>query len=246
MANATRQLTRRAAAAIERLRKRAQLSREQHESANRLDPEAVRFFSRHYRPAAVGLVGTNDAVGRAIREAQKDITADGQPSLWSHCFLLGDIRTDRRGPNGALSRSVYILESDLHADRSGLQLRNGAQENWVGKWCVERVEHAAVLRFPTTLRQRRLILATALQLAGEQLLYPVAELLGTWLAIGRQRRWQANPLLSPHALYCSSFVRHCYREAGYDPFAADVALSNTAPEDIARAGVQSGTLVRLR
>jgi hypothetical protein len=145
-----------------------------------------------------------------------------------------------------LSRSVYLFESDLHADRSGLQLRNGAQENWVGKWCVERVEHAAVLHLPTTLRQRRFIIATALPLAGEQLLYPVAELIGTWLAIGRQRRWQANPLLSPHALYCSSFVRHCLREAGYDPFAADIALSNTAPEDIARAGVESGTPVRLR
>jgi len=86
----------------------------------------------------------------------------------------------------------------------------------------------------------------ALQLAGEQVLYPVAELIGAWLAIGRQRRWQANPLFSPHALYCSSFIRHCYREASYDPFAADVALSNTAPEDIARAGVESGTMVRLR
>ena len=73
------------AQAVERLRQRAQLLRERHERANRLDPEAVRFFSRHYRPAAIGLVGTDDAIGRAIREAQKDITGDGKPSLWSHC-----------------------------------------------------------------------------------------------------------------------------------------------------------------
>jgi hypothetical protein len=232
--------------AIERLRKRARLLRERRERASRLDPEALQFFSRHYRPAAIGLVGTDDPVGRAIRDAQKRITGDGRASLWSHCFLLGDIRFDRRGPNGALSRSVYILESDLHAGRGAPQIRNGAQENWVGKWCVGRVEHAAVLRFPITACQRRLIVATALQLAGEQLLYPVADLLGTWLAITHHRQWQANPLLSPHALYCSSFVRHCYREAGFDPFATDVALSNTAPEDIARAGDESGTLVRLR
>ena len=232
--------------AIERLRKRAQMLRERHERANRLDPEAVRFFSRHYRPAAIGLVGTDDPVGRAIRDAQKRITADGQPSLWSHCFVLGDIRFDRRGPLGALSRSVYILESDLHAGRGAPQIRNGAQENWVGKWCVGRVEHAAVMHFRVTARQRRLIVATALQLAGDQLLYPVADLLGTWLAIMHHRQWQANPLLSPHALYCSSFVRHCYREAGYDPFATDVALSNTAHEDIARAGLDSGAMVRLR
>jgi hypothetical protein len=236
----------RPAQAIERLRERARQRREQHERANRLDPEMVRFFSRHYRPAAIGLVGTSDPVGRAIREAQKNITSDGGPSLWSHCFVLGDIRTDRRGPDRSLSRSVYILESDLHADRSGLQLRNGAQENWVGKWCIERAEHAAVMHFRTTARQRRLVVATALQLAGEQLLYPVAELLGTWLAITRHRQWQASPLFSPHALYCSSFVRHCYREAGCDFFAADVALSNTAAENVARAGIESGTLVRLR
>ena len=236
----------RAAQAIEHLRERARLRREKHERANRLDPALVRFFSRHYRPAAIGLVGTSDPVGHAIRDAQKAITSDGGPSLWSHCFLLGDIRTDRRGRNGALSRSVYVIESDLYAGRSGLQLRNGAQENWVGKWCVERVEHAAVLHFRTTERQRRLIVATALQLAGEQLLYPLAELLGTWLAIARDRRWMPNPLLDPHALYCSAFVRHCYREAGCDPFDPDIALSNTAPEDIARAGMESGTMVRLR
>jgi hypothetical protein len=239
-------LRRQTSEAVGKLRRRAESLREEHERANRLDPEAVRFFGRQYRPAAIGLVGTTDPVGRAIREAQKDITGDGQPSNWSHCFLLGDVRIDRRGPNGALSRSVYILESDLHVGRSMLQLRNGAQENWVGKWCLERVEHAAVVHLRLTPRQRRIVLATALQLAGEQLLYPVGELVGTWLAIVRQRRWQANPLLSPHALYCSSFIRHCYREAGYDPFAADVELSNTAPEDIARAGAVSGKLVRLR
>lgn len=82
---------------IERLRKHAQLLRERHKRANRLDPEAVKFFSRHYRPAAIGLVGTDDPVGRAIREAQKRITDDGKPSLWSHCFVLGDIRTDQIG-----------------------------------------------------------------------------------------------------------------------------------------------------
>jgi hypothetical protein len=240
------QLKQRAAQAIEGLRKRARLLREENERAKQLDPELVRFFSRHYRPAAIGLVGTSDPVGRAIRKAQRTITRNGQPSLWSHCFLLGDIRTDRRGRNGALSRSIYIIESDLHADRSALQLRNGAQENWVGKWCVERVEHAAVLHFPATLRQRRLIIATALQLAGDQLLYPVAGLLGTWMAIVGHCRWLANPLFSPHALYCSAFVRHCYREAGCDFSGSHAALSNTAPEDLARAGIKSGTLVRLR
>lgn len=232
--------------AFEQLRQRVLARRELRERAHRLDPEAVRFFRRHHQPAAIGLVGTSDPIGHAIRDAQKRITGDGQPSLWSHCFLLGDIRFDRHGPQGALRRSVYILESDLHAGRGAPQIRNGAQENWVGKWCVERVEHAAVLRFPTTARQQQLILATALHLAGEQLFYPVAELIGTWLAMVKNRRWLPNPLLSPNALYCSAFVRHCYREAGYDPFATDVALSNTAPEDIARAGVESGTLVRLR
>ena len=99
----------------------------------------LEFFTEHYKPGAIGIVGTKLTLGMAIREAQKTITPDGKPSLWSHCFIFGDMRLDRRGPGGKMSRSPYIFESDLKVNAFKPQLRNGAQENWIGMHCRERV-----------------------------------------------------------------------------------------------------------
>jgi UDP-2,3-diacylglucosamine pyrophosphatase LpxH len=209
-----------------------------------VQPMLLEFFTKKHKPALIGIVGTRDAVGLAIREAQRAVTRDGAPSLWSHCFILGDFRLDRRGPDSAVSRSPYLFESDLHVQIIQPQIRNGAQENWIGKWCKDTVEHAALIDFNLTSEQTEAVLATALQLADEQtaVLYPIQELLGTWVAIITGRQWLPNPLNDPHAMYCSSFVRHCYIEAGRDFLDQSVSVSNTTPEDIARAAVDAGAL----
>jgi len=200
------------------------------------------FFSKNYKAGLIGLVGTNDVIGMAIREAQSLITKDGKPSLWSHCFILGDLRLDRRGPGNTKSRSPYIFESDLKVNLFKPQLRNGAQENWIGKWCREGVENAAVIDFGLSDNEKDNALATALQLVDEQVLYPIQELLGTWLAIITKKQWLLNPLNDPHAMYCSAFVRHCYKEAGKDFLGHEISISNTTPEDIARAGIEAGAI----
>ncbi len=46
----------------------------------------------------------------------------------------------------------------------------------------------------------------------------------------------------PHAMYCSAFVRYCYREAGKDFIGPEVSVSITTPEDIAQAGIKAGTI----
>jgi UDP-2,3-diacylglucosamine pyrophosphatase LpxH len=205
----------------------------------------LKFFSDHYKPGLIGLVGTCDMIGIAIREAQRLVTKDGSGSLWSHAFILGDMRFDRRGPQQAVTRTPYLFESDLRVQVTQPQIRNGAQENWVGKWCKDIVENAAVIDFLLSPEQTQLVLATALQLADEQeaALYPVKELIGTWIAIIMRRMWLPNPFDDPRAMYCSSFVRHCYRESGRDFLDASVSVSNTTPEDIARAGLAAGALV---
>jgi len=195
------------------------------------------FFTEHYKPGSIGLVGTKDVIGLSIREAQKKVTADGQASLWSHCFIFGELRLDRRGHGDTLSKSPYIFESDLHINLLKPQLRNGAQESWIGKWCKETVENAAVIDFRLSEDEKNLVLANALQLIDEQILYPIQELLGTWFSIITKKQWQPNPLDDPHAMYCSAFVRYCYKEAGKDFLHNDVSLSNTTPEDIAQAGI---------
>lgn len=90
------------------------------------------------------------------------------------------------------------------------------------------------------------VLASALQLVDEQVLYPIQELLGTWLAIVTNRQWQENPLNDPHAMYCSAFVRYCYKDAAKDFLGGDISVSNTTPEDIGRAGAQSGSIAVYR
>jgi hypothetical protein len=204
-----------------------------------LNPRLLDFFTSNYKPGSIGVIGTKETVGMAIREAESAVTADGSPSLWSHCFILGELRLDRRGKGGTKSKSPYLFESDLHIDLFKSQLRNGAQENWIGKHCRERVENAAVIDFGLSEDQKENVLAIALQLVDEQVLYPIHELLGTWWAIIAKKQWLPNPLDDPHAMYCSAFTRYCYKEAGRDFLGHEISVSNTTPEDIARAGINA-------
>ena len=208
-----------------------------------LNTNLLEFFTEHYKPGIIGLVGTRDTIGLAIREAQRGVTVDSKASLWSHCFIFGELRLDRRGPEGTKSQSLHIFESDLEVNLSKAQLRNGAQENWIGKWCKKTVENAAVIDFGLSGDQENDVLATALQLIDEQVLYPIQELLGTWLAIITKKQWLPNPLDDPHAMYCSAFVRYCYKEAGRDFLGQEVSISNTTPEDIAQAGIKAGRMI---
>ena len=198
----------------------------------------LNFFTEHHKPGTIGLVGSNDPIGQAVREAQRAVTGNKKPSLWSHSFILGELRLDRRGPRNARSESPYIFESDLKIKLFKPQLRNGAQENWIGKWCGTTVENAALIDFGLSEDEKDDVLATALQLVDEQVLYPIQELLGTWWAIIARRQWLENPFNDPHAMYCSSFVRHCYQEAGRDFLGTEISVSNTTPEDIARGGTE--------
>lgn len=209
-----------------------------------LNPNLVRFFTDHYKPGLMGIVGATGMIEMAIREAQKRITVDHEASLWSHCFVFGDLRLDRRGQGGSKSMNPYIFESDLKVSLFKPQLRNGAQENWIGKHCRENVENAAVIDLALSEDQREYILATALQLVDEQVLYPIQELLGTWWAVVTNREWLPNPADDPHAMYCSAFVRYCYKEAGADFIGPEVSVSNTTPEHIAQAGIKLGKLIR--
>ena len=207
-----------------------------------LNPKLLEFFTTNYKPGIIGIVGTKGTIGMAIREAQSAVTTDGIASLWSHCFICGDLRLDRRGPGGAKSKSPYIYESDIKVNLFKVQLRNGAQENWIGKWCKEKVENAAAIDFGLSEDQKDNILATALQLVDEQVLYPIHELLGTWWAIIAKKQWLPNPVDDPHAMYCSAFIRYCYKEAGRDFIGPEISVSNTTPEDIAQAGIKAGAI----
>ena len=78
-----------------------------------LNAKLLDFFSTNYKRGLIALVGTNDPIGLAIREAQKLITKDRTPSLWSHCFILGNLRFDLNSPGKAKAKNPYIFENDL-------------------------------------------------------------------------------------------------------------------------------------
>ncbi len=231
---------------IEEFKTKRKAQRAAAKTRKELNQELLDFFTAGFKPGLIGLVGATDPVSRAIREAQKPLTTDGKPSFWSHCFVLGELRPDLHGPGRTLHKSPYIFESDISGDAAHLRLHDGAQENWVGKWCRNLVDRAAIIDFRPSRKQRELIFATALQLVNEQLLYPVGGLVGTWLAIATRKQWLPNPYRDQHAMFCSTFVRHCYKEAGCDFIKTRVSMYNTTPEDIARAGIAAGSLKLLR
>jgi hypothetical protein len=66
-----------------------------------LNPRLLEFFTTNYKPGIIGMVGTKDFIGLGIREAQKTLTTDEKASLWSHCFIFGELRFDRRGDSGS-------------------------------------------------------------------------------------------------------------------------------------------------
>jgi len=210
--------------------------------ASNVNPDLVEFFMNHHTPGAIGLVGSSKGIYYAVRVAQKSLTKDGKVAKYNHCFLLDDLRWSHHGAGGAMAKAQYILESDYYIHPEHYQIRCGAQENWIAKWCDTSIEHAAVVNFGLNAAQRKEVLATALQLVDEQVKYTVAELIGTWLAIITLQLWKPNPFDAPHAMYCSSYARYCYRKAGRDFMGSSVSISNTAPEHIAQAAIAAGCL----
>ncbi|MHC5021046.1 MAG: hypothetical protein ACYTGX_13235 [Planctomycetota bacterium] len=203
-----------------------------HENVN---PALYDWMTAHFKRGRVILVGDRTLVGKAVRFGQRKLTPGGTDSRWSHVFICGDERVDRRGAPGEVTRHPYIFESDFDMNVKKKQLRSGAQETWLGKWANPEVDQAAVLDLDPSPELADAVCASAWQLVSDQMRYPVSNVLDTWWAIVREKVWKPSPAKGTTALFCSAFVRHCYQEAGADFVTADVSLNNTAPEHLAQA-----------
>jgi hypothetical protein len=190
------------------------------------------FFARHYAPGRVGLVGATDLIGSLIRKGQAGLTPHGKPSRWSHAFLLGERRDDGRSDG-----STYIYESDLKVSVTDWQVKNGAMESRLTKWCRDDIEHACVLGMELAASERDRLIRQALQYAYDEqhLRYPVGELFGTLWAVLTRRLSKRNIFDDKHAVQCSTFVRMCYRHIGRDPLNDAVDLTHTNPEALYRS-----------
>ena len=168
----------------------------------------------------IGLVGSRDLPGVAVRRAQSILRWDRRPSLWSHAFLLvggGEIREvalhSRSGhfpepADNAITPATldHYASGVLDANVALLAVRMDAEET------------AAVVERATA--QPNL----------ERLRYDLFETLGFWQAY-LWTRGTPNPLEQGVPMAASSLVEYCYEEIQLDlaPGAND---RSSAPEHL--------------
>jgi hypothetical protein len=201
-----------------------------------MNPHALSFFSQHYAPGRVCLVGCSDPIYKLIREGQQELTPDGKSSKWNHTFLMGSKRDD-----GRTDGSIYIFESDLHASVQDWEVKNGVMESRIVKWCRDDIEYAAVLGIDLSQSETDSLVRKALELAYDEnhLRYPVGELFGTLWAIITGKLKKKNIFDIEYAVQCATFVRICYQSIQHDIVEGSVHLTNTTPETIYQSPVFS-------
>lgn len=187
-----------------------------------MESRNAELIRKHAKAGCIGLCGTSDWVGKAIRKAQAPLTEDGHRSLWSHAFLFSEQRLDGHW---------WVLESDL--DLRNRQLRLGVQENRADRYFDdEAFPNLAILDFNLDPEQTRNVQVAALDLLAGLSKYSLSELVGTLFAMHSTRlRRRSNLLSKEGALYCSAMVQHCYTAAGID-LMPGVHGKNVAPQDL--------------
>lgn len=201
-----------------------------------MDTSNQAFLLRHAAPGRIGLCGSSDWIGKAIRKAQAPLTNDGHRSLWSHAFIFNEQRLDGHW---------WVLESDL--DVRYRQIRLGVQENRIERYFDDQAfPNLAILDFGLDAAQTRKVQIAGLDLLSGLSSYSLSELVGTLFALHSTRlRRRDNLLAREGALYCSAMVQHCFAAAGVE-FIPGVHGKNIAPHDLYDSEVphQTHSLVR--
>jgi hypothetical protein len=166
--------------------------------------------------ALIGLVGSGDLPGVALRRAQSVLRWDRRPSLWSHAFLIVE---DGIREVTVHSRAGHFPEPAENAITPAT-LEHYAED-----------PNVAVLKIRTTDEEARSIQARATTEPNlERLRYDLFEALGFWQAY-LWTRGTPNPLEQGVPNHSSSMVEYCFEEIQLDltPGAND---RNSAPEHL--------------
>ncbi len=166
--------------------------------------------------ALIGLVGSCDLPGVALRRAQSILRWDRRPSLWSHAFIIvGD----------------GIREVTVHS-RAG-HFPEPA-DNAITPATLEHYSddpNVALLKVRTTPEETQAIVERATTQPNlERLRYDLFETLGYWQAY-LWTRGTANPLETGVPMAASALIEYCYEAIQLDltPGAND---RNSAPEHL--------------
>jgi hypothetical protein len=166
--------------------------------------------------ALIGLVGSCDLPGVALRRAQSILRWDRRPSLWSHAFILVD--------DGI--REVTVHSRAGHFPEPA--------DNAITKATLEHYAedpNVALLKVRMTAEEAGRIAGRATAHPNlERLRYDLFETLGQWQAY-LWTRGTPNPLESGVPMAASALIEYCYEEIQLDltPGAND---RNSAPEHL--------------
>lgn len=180
------------------------------------------FFNTHNKSGLVALVGGSSLIDKGIKKAQKAIQNNNQSSLFSHAFIINEKRIDGRW---------WVLESDLEIHKK--QIKLGVQENRINKFFNEDdYPNVALLDFNLTPNQTQQLLAEGLNQIANRATYSIREIFGVLLSFSKKElREQENKFSQQNSFICSSFVQHCYLQAGIT-FQPKIALKHLTPQDI--------------
>jgi hypothetical protein len=194
------------------------------------------FLERYARPGCIGLSGGVTLIDKAICRAERHVHGKKKWGAWSHAFLFQGERHDGHH---------WVIESDLQFHHKHISL--GVQENRVSKYFDENLYTTlAVLDFGLTSGQTSCLLREGLELVATRARYSLRELVGTLIALRRpELRGRDNLLARERSMYCSAFVQHLFRKAGFE-LAAGVVGKNTTPEDLAQTTVPHVTYLLAR
>jgi hypothetical protein len=194
------------------------------------------FLERYAKPGRVGLSGGVTLVDKVICRAQRHLDADEHWGAWSHAFMFEGARVDGHH---------WVIESDLQFHRKHIQL--GVQENRVAKYFDEELYTTlAVMDFGLSDAQTNLLVREGLELVASRERYSLRELVGTLIALRHPTlRGRENLLARERSMFCSAFVQHIFRKAGFD-LTPGVDHKHTTPEDISRTTVPHTTYLLQR
>jgi hypothetical protein len=193
--------------------------------------DAIRSLSEqdeygHDGLALIGLVGSCDLPGVALRRAQSILRWDRRPSLWSHAFLIVEALAD--GGDAA------IREVTLHS-RSGVfpePADNAITPATLAGYTNPRVDaNVALLAVRMNDEEAAAVASRAVDRPNlERLRYDLFETLGHWQSF-LWTRGTPNPLETGVPVFSSSMVEYCFEEIQLDltPGAND---RNSAPEHL--------------
>jgi hypothetical protein len=190
-----------------------------------IDPALAAFWRAHAAPGRIGLIHIDMALAKLINWAEGLVTPNGEPSLWTHCFLFIESREGE----------PWIAESDAHVPLPGFRPKlDGPQENSIDKWAISVIDRALVVDAGLSIEQIRRTEATAKALIEAGYTYRYSELADAWIALLKKDLKYTGPLYSPDSMHCAHFLRECLKAAGCDPFGDNILPKNTVPEFFAQ------------